>query len=518
MPTAYLFELRQIQPYVFGTGKLRDASGASELIESISFDSEIPGATGAESIDGVAGDLLKGLEIQVYRAAGGVIDIVGPDEGPMTEFRAAFRLALARHAPGLVYGDSLATAPTEAEAREKARMTASDDGPVQGTMVPPGSPMIRPAPRSGGSPAVMSGWTTSGRCTITHEFADLSTLAKRQYLKERQRLAEKFVPADLRDKKWNWPTVFSLEDDAAAQGSLFPFDDGVLPRIAVLHADGNGMGNLFARAVKTLSSDKVRDLSRGLTAATRSAVQEAMRQVLAAHRGSVPPARPILLGGDDVTLILRADLVSDFALTFAETYQAEASAVVKSFEIKTDTDPAEDWPAMTTKIGFVVIGPSQPFARAYDLAASLASTARDTAKSRIAFHRVAGAEIPADADALKVQGQCVPGFTLWRAGLDLAAFRELRALSRMLDNDDIGRGPLRQVPALLKVDLAEARRIYRRAEEVIEPRNPGAVKDLRDRLAALGFDGSWTPGPDDNPVWCPLLAAHHLAHVDRKPG
>ncbi|WP_428697121.1 Cas10/Cmr2 second palm domain-containing protein [Stappia sp.] len=497
---AYLFEIRQIQSYVFATGKLRDASGASELIDAISGDV-------GEGVSGLAGRVLQavGLDPTVFRAAGGVLDFTCLEPDLLRRFRATFRLTLAKQAPGLVFNDCTAAGETVAKARDAARNGIAAEGPVRGAAFPLGSPMLRPAQRSGGNPAILRGATgQDGRCVITKEFADLPTLAKRQYLKRGQTLAGKFVARNQR-AGLQWPTVFREDEDEASDRVIFPFGEKSIPRVAVLHADGNGMGKLFVEAVQRLSIEEVRFLSGRLTAATQAAVQCAMLRVVEAAEEGVVPARPILLGGDDVTVILRADLASQFALDFACAYERLATAAVRGFAA------LQDWPVLTTKIGFVVIGPNQPFAQAYRLAEELAREARDPGQSKVAFYRVTGAAIPEKAEDIAAQGKADEDFTLWRAAHGMAEFESLRALARLLDDDDVGRGGLRKVPEVVKTSREDAQRLFVRAKQVVKARGETVAHELDAALAAAGMpdltaaDGGWVP----------LLAAHDLAHIDR---
>jgi hypothetical protein len=363
---------------------------------------------------------------------------------------------------------------------------------------------------------VVSGWTDKrGHCNITGDFADLPTLAARNYLKKSDnRLANKFVN-ETRRGGVIWPNVFKA-DTTSDDARVFPFGKEAVQRIAVLHADGNGMGKLYAAAVGQLNADQVRDLSKALAAATMGAVQAAM-DVVVPKTGGVVPARPILLGGDDVTLILRADLAVGFAEKFIEAYEKLATEAVRRFGVKGQNDKNEtnDWPTMTTKIGFAVIGPNQPFAHAYRLAEKLASGARDPFKSQIAFYRVAGADIPEDVDSIVAQGVAKGGFTLWRTAYDVPSFTQLQDLAKQLEDDDVGRGGLRRVPEALKFNLDEAKRIYARAIDMVGGRNEKTLEKLRNALAALGFDGTFTVGTTEKPAWCPLLAAHDLAHIMR---
>jgi hypothetical protein len=331
-------------------------------------------------------------------------------------------------------------------------------------------------------------------------------------------LAWKFV-AESQRTGLRWPEVFSADEDNDAERVVFPFGERSLPRIAVLHADGNGMGALYAAALAQLDSDEVRALSQDLTRATREAVQTAMGAVVDAAVQGVMPARPILLGGDDVTLILRADLVADFVVAFVRAYETLATQTVHRFDVRqldeNQKRTEQPWPKLTTKIGFVVIGPNQPFLQAYRLAEDLAKAARDPFVSRVAFYRVTGAEIAEDASALADQGQATKGFTLWRAAHGLEDFERLRRLATLMEDDNVGRGGLRRVPESLKTDKSEAMRLYERALVIVSKRAKGTCEQLVDLLDQLGFDGSFEAGSDVDPIWCPLLAAHDLAHVLR---
>lgn len=455
-----------------------------------------------------------------YRSAGAVLDVVHDDEGRLRQFRAAFRLALARRAPGLVYSDSLATADDDQSARKAARNSVSAAGPIRGIRMPLGSPITRPAPKSGANPAILPGWSKGGKCKITGEFADLATQTVRKHLDEAKRLslAEKFTPKEKTGLKW--PTIFRKDEDGKERGNLFPFEAGTLPKVAVLHADGNGIGKLYADAItKFAETDpaKIRQLSLALGQATLGAVRKAMEPVVAKEVGGVVPARPILLGGDDVSILLRADLAIQFALDFAYAFQEGAKAAVNGV-----LGDGKDR-TLTTKIGIVVVGPNQPFAHAYELAESLAKAARHS-ESRIAFHRVTTAAIPDAAEVLADQGRTGAGQTLWRSAHSLQDITALRELARLLDDDDVGRGGLRRVPELLKTKgMAEAQPVFDRAMDMVKSRSTETHTKLGDALMALGArTGFLIPDAvthdDQKLAWCPLLQAHDLAHIERSRG
>lgn len=511
---AYLFEIRQIQKYIFATNKLRDISGASELIDWISSEDENSENPKRPDVGGLAGQFITSLipKASVYRAAGGALDLTHGSIDELRKFRLAFRLSMSKHAPGLVFNDNIGSGETDQRARQAARNGMSSSGPISGVSFPLGSPMIRPAPLTGGSPAMGPKLTKAGKCIITKAYSDLPTLTKRHFLGRRDlRLQRKFTPSD-NSEDLHWPTVF-FQEEGVSQQEIFPFGKNVLPRVAVLHADGNGMGGIFAEAVK-LVPENVRELSLGFATATRIAIADAMGQVISHARDNVVPARPIVLGGDDVTILLRADLAVDFATAFAQSFEVEATRTVNSYEaLKSWFATSAAKGNVTTKIGLAIIAPNQPFAKAYTLAEQLAKDARRVDESRIAFHRVSGGSIPASTSELEEMAEARGGFTLWRASHSLSEMKALRSLAVLLEDEDIGRGALRKVPEILKSDRAEAARIFKRALGVTRLRSPKVSKKLTDALAAVQMPDLGSEAA--HATWCPLQQAHDLAHILR---
>ena len=178
MWSSYVFETRQIQEFVFLTNKLRDATGASELINSIAgVDQSVEGEV---IYTGIAANILARLKVDhiVHRATGGVIDISCLIQDDLYRFRAALRLTLAQEIPGLIYSDGVGTGPDQSASRSAARIDAASSL-INTDLFPVGGPLFRPAPRSGGIPAVRKGLTSGEVCKATKEFADLPTLVKR---------------------------------------------------------------------------------------------------------------------------------------------------------------------------------------------------------------------------------------------------------------------------------------------------------------------------------------------------
>ena len=81
--------------------------------------------------------------------------------------------------------------------------------------------------------------------------------------------------------------------------------------IAIIHADGNGLGQIVAKFSSSL--DKLKSFSTKLNEATIQAAHAAFKKVYTSEnyfqKSTTLPFRPVVLGGDDMTMICKASLV-----------------------------------------------------------------------------------------------------------------------------------------------------------------------------------------------------------------
>lgn len=505
MTLAFLFEVTSIQAYLFATGKLRDASGASELVSSLAFEGPDASAQGAVITALKATSLAD--HVSIFRCAGGVVDLTCDDRhaAELRQFRTLWRLAVARVAPGLGFVDAIAQGDGGTAARGAARQALLQSPPPAHHTAPPAAPVIRPAALSDMAPAL---WLSpdgtpandaQGRCKITQSYADAPTLAKRQFIaKGSDILPRLFVGGAAGDYKW--PLTFEPEQP---EDVVFPFNTEV-KRVALLHSDGNGVGQFFADLPESVDR---RAVSAALAQATKAAAASAMKAVLAASEDNVVPARPILLGGDDLTIILRADLAFDFAKDFATAFQKNTRQLFSKIP------GLEDSNGLTAKTGIVFMGPKQPFIQAYTLCEALANAAR-AAQSRVSFWRLTGAMIP--QDAAEIQSLTTQeNVSFWHPSWDWETFGKLQDLAEIMRHEDIGRGALRRVPELALSGEPGAGnapdQVYQRALHVLRERAPEQAEAFVQAMGRLGVETPETGFSAEG--YSPLLDAHVLGRL-----
>jgi len=143
--------------------------------------------------------------------------------------------------------------------------------------------------------------------------------------------------------------------------------------IAIVHIDGNGMGQRFI-ACEDIPS--LRKLSDTVHDATETAMKELVEEIVRDHKyyrevmglelkNRELPIRPIILGGDDVTFVCDARL----GIYFAEIF-------MKAFSNKHVNDRKQ----LSSCAGVAITKTKYPFYRGYELAEQLCKSAKGKAK------------------------------------------------------------------------------------------------------------------------------------------
>ena len=165
--------------------------------------------------------------------------------------------------------------------------------------------------------------------------------------------------------------------------------------IAIIHADGNGLGEVVQRKAST--KEGLKDFSQNLDHATIDAARAAFRAACTSIGSNEKyPFRPVVLGGDDMTVICKASL----ALPYVKEY-------IKNFEEKTKEYLGYK---LTACAGIAYIKSAYPFHYGYSLAEILCSQAKKVSKSPSVSKGAASA--PSSIMFYKVQSSFIESYDL----------------------------------------------------------------------------------------------------------
>lgn len=353
-----------IQGFIFQTNELRDIVGASELVDEIC----------TTDFDEFAEH--KGLGVDnnsIVRAAGNIKYVFDSEEMCKKAVR-EFPKKVQSKAPGITVSQAVVPLDSDnfADAVDllERKLCTQRNRPMRSAIW--GMQGIKRS-RKTGLPVVKIDKETD-------EYLDEAILKKR---KDRQkitmRVCEKALgyEADkLRDK-----IAFDIKDITAKNDW-----------IAIVHADGNGLGQVIQKIGK--NKDKLADFSQKLNEVTCEAAVKAYKEIEKiiedelAEQGSYIPVRPVVLSGDDLTVIIRGDLALQYAeyflLFFEETTKRTMPGIV------------QEGKGLTACAGIAFIKSSYPFYYGYELAEALCSRAKKRAKeideelapSCLMFHKV----------------------------------------------------------------------------------------------------------------------------------
>ncbi|NJN18884.1 MAG: hypothetical protein HC822_22805 [Oscillochloris sp.] len=224
--------------------------------------------------------------------------------------------------------------------------------------------------------------------------------------------------------------------------------------IAVIHADGNGIGKRFRDCITEHDQagvgsrtciTKLRKLSNAVNAVGTTALRNTIQQRLLpalkephfrdfVHNlpqddegKPILPVRPLVYGGDDVTIVcdgrLGLTLATAFLEEFAQATETSPSEPATAGTEAKSAQTAETLPGgpATASAGIAIVKSHYPFSRAYELSAELTRSAKDYGKPKQAAHgepqeapkaaldwHIAISGISADLEQLRERDYAVP--------------------------------------------------------------------------------------------------------------
>ena len=478
---AYMFEAKGIQRYIFHSGKLRDVVGASDLVA---------GLARSDTKDEI-GKFTAGMSFS--RRAGGAFCVHADTRETLAVLRTKWRFHVMTTLPGLEFADAIdrGDGPIQAmRACFKAMGGIRHNGLADA--LPLGRPVTKVAQLTG-MPVVRT----------DHE-NDLDLVASVQRANAKgDRVGDNFL-AD--GNGYKFPR--RLDDDEvgkAVDNPAFPFE-GENKRIAVIHADLSGLGQLFRdMGKKYTEAEQNLALAGKIEAAITAAVKSVSKIItVGCDEDGVLPARPILLGGDDITLIIRADLAIRYVTALLEAIESECAPI----------GLMEGQSALSACAGVAIVGKGTPFLTAYKLAESLCDHAKTRAKkdkpvdadgregfpSAFSFHvyqhtakerydtHVAVAEVDADGAPFSAN----PYFVGARIPEKATPAQKLTSIATILAGMESGHNRVREIKSLLADNREQAKSAWQRWQEWAKKRDPQSLKTLTD---ALGIDLPLPPTP-----------------------
>jgi hypothetical protein len=518
-----LFEVKGIQRYVFDSGPLRDVVGASDLVAGlVKSPVSTSGMDAGDSEHDLIGRVIETARPDVHpefsRRASGAFCLHLDDKTALDEIRALWRLAVQLRCPGLEMTEGLSEGGGKATWEEAAMASVVDARASVPGIRENGVAALPPA----GGPVAQFVGRTGRPATAVSLYADeevsfdAMTAPQRVHADSLKRdgIANRFLNADLHDEQPRY--VFPRNIDRRVQededNPLFPFR-GEDTRLAVIHADISGLGQTYQLAGKhARMPEQMLNLSKAIERAVEGAAQTATRQILlpvtqerqiGSSRVRPVPARPIVLGGDDITIVVRADL----ALPFTAVLLTEIEKWTE-IELEPHRAPLNVPEFLSACAGVAIVGRGQPFLMAHEIAEGLCGMAKREAKrakgpcgpfpSGMAFH-LAGSSMQEHYDDIFKNEMTVTAagrklmltanpYWLGRLADDMGktSWRGLHRLAREIKNVDASRGVLRQLRADAFEDLGTFNARWKRWREVVSKRD-GRGEGVFNALAEMGL-------------------------------
>lgn len=552
MTHCYLFECKSVQAYIFGSTRLIDIISASERLDRLidseeqSFLFKVCEQLGLESdlTDPRAKVSANGIEF--LRCKGGAIQAMSQSRETLQKFRSVWQLTVQQLFPSLSFVDALASGNDLSSALTKAYEELGKAQNLPRSNWPMATAIVQRYPRTGRASVPQSSSATKVK-DETWKSVDADVNKHRAAyttwnVKEKSRLQERFIDASVSDIRF--PTDHDSE-----------FDTGAVKDIALLHADGNGLGQLLMSLRSVLKSKDnhstkmvLRDFSELINTATVKAAKKATAKLYKQHtaQGSngYLPMRPIVLGGDDLTVLVGASYALRYMEHFTEAFQDETAQAISEL-IKNHGLSAAGLPAnLTASGGIVFCKLGHPFVATSELVEQATASAKSLSKLSVAEGNIAPASVAfcrtstvvtSDYDEYLARTSCFAqvknshqvkeislaqgGYLLNGEGVKLEDLRALAKFCRTAQSP-VSIAKWRQMETHLSVgDFNEAQRIFERACK-LKPEGVGKLKYLTETVLATvaGEFKDWFVVTDSGKAYSFIHDLLVLDHFDYAKG
>ncbi len=355
--TQYLYgaAVQGIQSFIFQTNKLREIVGASELVEEICTAKFYEMLTNQKNVDAkTAQEALIKDNNAILHAAGNIIYIF-EDESKCKNLVEKAPKIIQEFAPGITFSQAVVKMEGNYKEFEAAVIQLHKLLKTQRNKLMRSQTLglmgIKRSPQTG--------------LPLVDDKVDIAQKQKFKMENVTQQLCQKAFGSDyIRDK-----VICHDIEDMTRQNDW----------IAIIHADGNGLGQI----VRKIGTDpkSYKDFSELLDQATIKSAEKAYNYLLknCDYKWSQRiPIRPIVLGGDDFTVVCRADLALDYVTAFIKEFEKntgskELTEIYRKAELQ--------FKNLTACAGIAYVKSSFPFYYGYNLAEDLCKKAKNHAKA-----------------------------------------------------------------------------------------------------------------------------------------
>lgn len=482
----YLYgaNINEIQPLIFETGKLKEIIGSSVFVERACRESFIE----------LLGEDSYSSANLVITAAGKIQYIFDDKESCQLVVKEYFK-KLSEEMPGINFCQAVVEIgeilkPADIAELENRLGAQRNKGSHQHQL----ALMVSERSRRAGSPAVER--RKDGGNT---DFLDQKQRTKQDLSKKKMQLFDPYL-ADAQNSEYPFPQ--EIDDIRKGEDNEW---------IAVVHADGNGLGKLIQEISKeveqkapeqyqSLTATFSQYLDRSTKKAARGAYQTIVEPLFKAGNSlKAIPLSPVLLGGDDLTLIIRADLAIDFVHEFLKNFELHTKQAFSKLRNSYGLTSIPN--GLTACAGIAYIKYNYPFHFGVSLADDLCKYAKNRTKglpvdnqqppSCLAFHKVQSSyignfekdimerELRAADNGAVLQFNYGPYFVSDVDGY--ATVENLKSWLHLVQQDGAPISGLREWLSTLHQSPAQAEQLMKRIERL----NPKMV-------FGLGLDQLWT--------------------------
>lgn len=398
----YLFEMKSIQAYITRTGRLRDLTNLSDMLDSI-IDEENQDSV----LESVIATVDPEKELKFIRRGGGAIHLYSANKDKVLRFRSAWTLLFSQLVPGMTYTDCLTEVRDDDNlcgdlSEAFVKLNSSINDPV--VSLPYATAIVQASSRTGlADVPVTSGVNIPKKERDDTDLATLRTSYPLSFL--RRNLYFKFLKGKAGDKdNLSLAAEFkkrfdSLIDDLDRGDSVNSSRD-----IAYVHFDGNSVGktiielrNRIGKHSLSEQASILKAFSEVITNSTRGAVTEALMYVyteLAGNHSFI--FRPLVLGGDDVTLLIEPRYALPFCQKYCSLFELKTQEALKTFTSKNKVQIGVD--KLTASGGILFNKINHPAINTHQIVEQLAEKAKyltkhpvnpdDVSPAAVAFFRL----------------------------------------------------------------------------------------------------------------------------------